>query len=146
MKLFEEIEKSGDLYPYFDYAHGYGVPQAYYFFYGKYVYPKSFEFKETRTQIEIQLIDSGRAEKDIKYKDRFVNWPNYVFVHFENKNGYLDKYQVIDPELDAPYRLRELDSDELDIISPLIIDKMEYKKGTILRVHYLGYTQEITIK
>lgn len=28
MDLFHMIEKSGDLYPYFDYAHGYGVPQA----------------------------------------------------------------------------------------------------------------------
>ncbi|OPZ98138.1 MAG: Serine protease AprX [Bacteroidetes bacterium ADurb.Bin408] len=31
MELFKEIEKSGDLYPYFDYAHGFGVPQADYF-------------------------------------------------------------------------------------------------------------------
>ncbi len=31
MELFKEIEKSADLYPYFDYAHGYGVPQAGYF-------------------------------------------------------------------------------------------------------------------
>jgi serine protease AprX len=146
MQLFKEIEKSGDLYPYFDYAHGYGVPQAYYFFYGKYKYAKTFEWKETRTQIEIQLLDSGRAEKDIKYKDRFVQWPNYVFIHFENKKGYLDKYQVIDPELDAPYRLRELENDELEVISPLVISKMDYQKGTVLRVHYLGYTQEITIR
>src|SRR5690606_11480520 len=32
MELFELIEKSGDLYPYYDYAHGYGVPQASAFF------------------------------------------------------------------------------------------------------------------
>lgn len=31
MQLFKEIEKSGDLFPYFDYAHGYGVPRASYF-------------------------------------------------------------------------------------------------------------------
>lgn len=28
MDLFHMIERSGDLYPYFDYAHGYGVPSA----------------------------------------------------------------------------------------------------------------------
>lgn len=28
MELLSNIEKSGDLYPYYDYAHGYGVPQA----------------------------------------------------------------------------------------------------------------------
>lgn len=31
MQLFHEIEKSADLYPYCDYAYGYGVPQADYF-------------------------------------------------------------------------------------------------------------------
>ena len=31
MKVYHEIQKSGHLYPYFDYAHGYGVPQAGYF-------------------------------------------------------------------------------------------------------------------
>lgn len=34
-QLFDELEKSGELYPYFDYAHGHGVPQASYFIYGK---------------------------------------------------------------------------------------------------------------
>jgi len=33
MEMLKEIEKSADLYPYFDYAHGYGVPQAGYFLY-----------------------------------------------------------------------------------------------------------------
>ena len=31
LQMKEEIQKSGDLYPYFDYAYGYGVPQAAYF-------------------------------------------------------------------------------------------------------------------
>ena len=31
LQMKEEIEKSADLYPYFDYAYGYGVPQATYF-------------------------------------------------------------------------------------------------------------------
>ncbi|RLD65566.1 MAG: hypothetical protein DRI95_08410, partial [Bacteroidetes bacterium] len=31
MQIFSMIEESGDLYPYYDYAHGYGVPQASYF-------------------------------------------------------------------------------------------------------------------
>jgi serine protease AprX len=32
MRVKEEIQKSADLFPYFDYAHGNGVPQASYFF------------------------------------------------------------------------------------------------------------------
>ncbi len=43
MQLFRAIEKTGDLYPYFDYRHGYGVPHADNFF-SKPTFPKSFEF------------------------------------------------------------------------------------------------------
>ncbi|HBB93328.1 MAG: hypothetical protein A2X22_13520 [Bacteroidetes bacterium GWF2_49_14] len=32
MEILQLIEKSGHLYPYFDYSHGYGVPRASYFF------------------------------------------------------------------------------------------------------------------
>ncbi|MFZ5554325.1 MAG: S8 family serine peptidase [Bacteroidota bacterium] len=32
MQVIEAIQKSSDLYPYFDYVHGYGVPQAKWFF------------------------------------------------------------------------------------------------------------------
>ncbi len=32
MQMREKIMESGSLYPYFDYAHGYGIPQASYFF------------------------------------------------------------------------------------------------------------------
>jgi len=31
MQLFDKIQRSADLYPYFDYAHGYGTPQARFF-------------------------------------------------------------------------------------------------------------------
>ena len=31
MQLFKEIERSASLYPYFDYATGYGMPKASYF-------------------------------------------------------------------------------------------------------------------
>lgn len=35
MEYFHKIQQSAHLYPYFDYAHGYGVPQADFFFAGK---------------------------------------------------------------------------------------------------------------
>jgi hypothetical protein len=35
MELLKKIEEAGDLYPYYDYAHGYGVPQASVIFTGR---------------------------------------------------------------------------------------------------------------
>ena len=67
MDVFREMEKSGHLYPYFDYAHGYGVPQASYFTVGKPVYMPTFKFAE----------DSGSL-RIIPFKDKSEShaWPN----------------------------------------------------------------------
>jgi serine protease AprX len=46
METFRELEKSGHLFPYFDYAHGYGVPQASYFTVGKPAIKPSFLFSK----------------------------------------------------------------------------------------------------
>jgi serine protease AprX len=56
MEVFDEMQKSGHLYPYFDYAHGYGVPQASYFTLGKPVNPPTFEFSEDEDNLIIQAI------------------------------------------------------------------------------------------
>ncbi len=65
MDAFREIEKSGDLYPYYDYAHGYGVPQASYFF--KTSNPVEakeslIEFVENDARIEIRINDIQEIE------------------------------------------------------------------------------------
>jgi subtilisin family serine protease len=41
MELFRQIREAGDLYPYYDYAHGYGQPQASYFTKAKMPAPKA---------------------------------------------------------------------------------------------------------
>jgi hypothetical protein len=53
MEVFKELEKSGHLYPYYDYAHGYGVPQASYFISGKPEVSSTFEFKVTDESLRI---------------------------------------------------------------------------------------------
>lgn len=58
METFKELEKSGHLYPYYDYAHGYGVPQASYFT-GNQVKPEP-TFKFFREEFTVKIVIEGR--------------------------------------------------------------------------------------
>lgn len=143
-KLFSELEKSGHLYPYFDYAHGYGIPQASYF-----VDSVKKEIKPTiqfiynpddrNISIEILSIDSSETAAgdgadslsvdqvelpdEIKPADR-MNRNNYVYVHGEGTDGVLDFYEVYE------------DSETSITI------RGYWDESNILRAHYRGYTLE----
>ncbi|MCF8332321.1 MAG: S8 family serine peptidase [Bacteroidales bacterium] len=118
MELFREIEKSGELYPYFDYAHGYGVPQADYFFGAKDNTGKTFEFIESDDQVTVEV--NKDIFKDQKYDKRFI-----LYYNLQKPNGVLDKYYV-------------LSVNQTDV---LIINKSEVPEGTRLNVHYVGYSE-----
>ncbi len=68
METFRELEMSGHLYPYFDYAHGYGVPQAYYFTAGKLQVPPSFYFEDGEQTLKI-ITFGDQSESDIWPED-----------------------------------------------------------------------------
>jgi len=76
--LFEEIEKSGNLYPYFDYAHGYGIPQADYFVNKKNEEPISVSIIEFNEAVVINSADGG----------------GMLYYHIQQPNGTLEKYGV----------------------------------------------------
>lgn len=153
MQLFHDIEKSADLYPYFDYAHGYGVPQASYFFKIPSAPTPSFELKEFNKAvwiyIDTTLNNTGLNLNNKTIEDRYIVWPDYVFYHFENQKGYLDKYFVVDPGKD----IKKYTNQEISTIAsgttstdPLVIPKSVCTKPCTLRVFYKGYVQEIKIK
>jgi hypothetical protein len=52
MEVFRQVEQLGSLYPYFDYAQGYGLPQALRLFEPPKVVP-TFDFVPTATAIEV---------------------------------------------------------------------------------------------
>ncbi len=87
MELFHEIEKSGNLYPYFDYAHGYGIPQASYFV--KINQPESkpdFHFQSDGLSLEVIIDD----DIDITKED------NNLFYKLMNEKGQIISYFVIE--------------------------------------------------
>ena len=105
MELFHELEKGSDLYPYCDYAHGYGVPQASYFLdKAEEVSPTitlekfeseikvtimspSLTIREDQTQVEMPLNSSVNCVSD--YED-------YLFYQFQTEDGIIMSYKVID--------------------------------------------------
>jgi subtilisin family serine protease len=135
MQLFSEIEKSGSLYPYFDYAHGFGVPQAA-FFVGK--EPESeiptFKVIENADSIVIVVnkfssatdaavpVNTGQGES-IKRIEPVGN-KDYLYYNIMNKSGVLDSYYV-------------LDVTQAEVLK---IKRTDYTEGETLNVHYEGYS------
>lgn len=141
--LFEAIQRSADIYPYFDYAHGYGVPQADFFTdtviginsnaglnvtdHGKYYL---IEIDSNFKQVNNGNILSHNKER------YFISEPGFIYYHIENEKGYLDRYAVIDPlerGIKSHYWMGFGESDE-----ELRIYKSDYSKPFILRVYYKG--------
>jgi subtilisin family serine protease len=121
-KLKEIICQSGDLWPYYDYAHGYGVPQPGFLkpdtttsveqfdivedSYSISIFPKDHLKDTTLTpSLSDTLTESARDSiaqlivNSIFHKNNYMTaWPDVLFYHIKNKKGYLDRYYVLDLE------------------------------------------------
>ena len=120
MELFEKIESCGRLYPYFDYAHGYGIPSAKRLFEAT-PGEQTFEIKESEDEISIVIADEHFEKNYIihsnyyPYKSDFTSKlksahlgnryssndsdipvdPQYFYYEFIDKNGVLVEYYTI---------------------------------------------------
>jgi serine protease AprX len=118
MQLFSEIEKSGNLYPYYDYAHGYGTPQASYF----------LNIVNTDTSKYLSVVNEDEYLKIRINFDEYNQQPHtqkpLLYYHIENMQGRLEKYAVI--EVNSP--------------DPLQIPLFNFKEDKIIRVYFSGKT------
>lgn len=89
-EIFELIEKAGHLYPYYDYSHGHGVPQA----------GKLFATDDTLRHASFTA-DFQQGKVSLKFDPAIVadsiNHPygRVLYYHFENPDGTLDSYEHI---------------------------------------------------
>ena len=118
MEMFSEIQKSGNLYPYFDYAHGYGVPQAKYFTGDNVEILPTFDFIEEDSIVKVVI-------KDEFFKNNNYDNSSVLYYNIQNKNGCLEKYFIISV-------------DESEVLK---ININDYNDGKKLNVHYLNYTE-----
>lgn len=95
-KLWSEIRKSGSLYPYFDYAHGFGIPKAGYFFFGKEEEPNvySVQFNKIDSLTCNNLLTIARIDGD-EIPEEFS--APVAFVQFVKASGEVFKYNVARP-------------------------------------------------
>ena len=84
LQMKAEIEKSCDLYPYFDYAYGYGVPQAAYFTGDQKAAERSFNLVQEKDGVKIVV------PKVIEDQDAFIN--------VEGADGVLLGYYKVHPD------------------------------------------------
>ena len=84
LQMKAEIEKSADLYPYFDYAYGYGVPQAAYFTGDQKPAERSFDLVQEKDGVKIVVPEI------IKNQD--------VFINVEGADGVLLGYYKVHPD------------------------------------------------
>jgi serine protease AprX len=88
MQLFRALEKSADLYPYYDYAHGFGVPQASFFTdKAKRKVNPTFYFEKNDSLLKI------KAPLDPEIRSSVDN--DLLFYNFQNKSGVLTEYAVV---------------------------------------------------
>ena len=139
MQLFKEIEKSGSLYPYFDYAHGFGVPQADYFLKTESLTPQpTYSVIESGDSIRIVVnkIPTGKASSAESHSNssgvssiETSKNKEYLYYNIMNKTGVLDSYYV------------------LDITQPevLTIVRSRYRDGETLNVHFDGYSYSVKL-
>ncbi len=139
MQLFKEIEKSGSLYPYFDYAHGFGIPQAGHFLpiEQKTALP-TFSIIENGDSLAVEVnayregntpgcanSGTGYEKENIPAMDR-----QYMYYNIMNASGVLDSYFVL--EVSRP--------------QVFAIVKSDYSHGETLNVRYAGYGISVKIQ
>lgn len=148
MQLFREIEKSGHLYPYFDYMHGHGIPQASYFTNANKTIPlanfKILDSLKQNNEITIQITDTVILNQ-FKVFD--------VFTDFMKENGIekqkintplgLNFYWNISNELG---KILHYEVILINTTNAIIISPENTQKGNILNFHFEGYTQTKTIE
>jgi len=128
MTLFHEIEKSGNLYPYFDYAHGFGIPQAGYFLSkDKNPAEPTFSILETADSVKVivnkQFIPTSETSNNGNSSVHLLN-PEYLYYNIMNSSGFLDSYYLI--EVSEP--------------EAVVLPRNEFEAGEKLNVHFEGYT------
>ena len=89
LQMKAEIEKSADLYPYFDYAYGYGVPQATYF--TNELKPAERSFNLVQEKDGVRIVFPTIFEK------------KYTYINLQGADGVLLGYYQVVPDSTGIY-------------------------------------------
>lgn len=117
-QVFDAMQQSATLYPYFDYSHGFGTPQADYFFQdpGNGFRP-TFDFVSTSGELKV-LIHIKTLKGEDEQPDR------YLYYQVQDADQKILEYFVVKVH-------------QLEVLS---LDPGDFVPGQKLVVHFEGYT------
>lgn len=127
VELKNQIENSAHLFPYYDYAHGFGIPQA------------GFIINKTHPKKTFQLVYENSSFKIIPFPGMIENHNDYklLYYHIESRSGQLNHYGVYEinqpGEINLNISTRQSNFGRSEIL---------LNSGEILRVHFEGHTEE----
>lgn len=116
MQLMDSLQKASSLYPYYDYAHGYGTPQASYFFDTLTVQEPTFVVTRLDNSAVITLAEKF---KPVCGSEAFPK----LYYCMEDERGRIYKYFVL----------------ELRDGNPITIKENDLREGVKINVFYKGY-------
>ena len=123
MQLFHELEKSAHLYPYFDFAHGYGIPQANYF-------TDSLK-KEIEPTFDFVLVNQ---ELKVVLREKFTHFSDEQLLGYEAQRNFFQKIEKKDGEIKRYTVLIAQQKEMLDI------NLDELSPGDKITIHFEGFT------
>lgn len=94
-QIWTEIKQSGSLYPYFDYAHGYGIPKASYFFFGNEELPNVYSVQFNLDSLNCNNILSISRLDNVEIDETYS--APVAFIQFVKESGVVFKYSVNRP-------------------------------------------------
>ncbi len=171
MELFRALESSGELHPYYDYAHGYGVPQASYFFDTIPKRPISdpliVSYDSSQFKVNIESVMFSRASLPMlnyygskhsldfnhPHGNEVLNTEGEAFLHYGDSHFSTSSSGIFSNSPDYFFYSIGSPGSYLDIYYVIGVENQtvldipidDSLKGKILRMHYKGYTKEVKL-
>lgn len=167
MELYRKIEQSTDLYPYFDYAHGYGVPNAYFALDGVAKIDTTFDTVRTEFGLEVHIRDSFFIPTEIiitNYYSKEQNMDDYIINAWNEEGKKKPFFHMNDRYFNTPasrvesqffpyFFVHVENNGILEKYFTLTVEEqkiIDWKflndfKGKTVRMHYRGYTLKLEL-
>ena len=158
MQLFAELQKAGALHPYFDYAHGYGVPQASYFLHPEESPDTTLDLvvstfainvlvREEYVPNEEESADAPRIKDQVGDDEEPTDFAEEALADSMTTDSKLAREPKFNRYL---YYHLQSPSGVLDRYAVLKVEqadikqfrRLDYAPGTVLRVYYRGFVTE----
>jgi len=134
VQIMDTIQKLSSLYPYFDYAHGYGIPKAGYLFGEKHGNDSAITIYEENNAITVSL--STSYFKDSSHINRIFKI-NYLYAKATDPQGRIKIYDVIKVNSQR-FELSNITSylNSGRFAHEIPTDEEKYPKGWVVTVYF----------